>query len=119
MPSERSLKVLHTPWLVLSVSVPYSSLSDIVRPADRPNILDIAIRSEPFPGFTLQTIVSIVALAISGSLVGYYNSNGYPAINGQYKPRIRIILVASVWMSVFSSESREREDGPLGLPNGI
>lgn len=44
-------------------------------------------------------------MAISGSLVGYYNDNGYPAIDGQYKPRIRIILVASLWMSVFSRES--------------
>ncbi|KAG7528331.1 hypothetical protein FFLO_06242 [Filobasidium floriforme] len=66
MPSERSLKILHTPWLVLS------------------------------------TITSIVALAISASLVDYYNNNGYPAIDGDYKPRIRIVLVASVWMAFFS-----------------
>jgi hypothetical protein len=56
--------------------------------------------------FPPQTITSIVALAISASLVDYYNNNGYPAIDGDYKPRIRIVLVASVWMAFFSSESR-------------
>jgi hypothetical protein len=109
MPSERSLKILHTPWLVLSVSllVPSHLILDPCPPLLTINAFSC---SNHLPQISLllppQTITSIVALAISASLVDYYNNNGYPAIDGDYKPRIRIVLVASVWMAFFSSESR-------------
>lgn len=53
------------------------------------------------PLFTLIALTSIVCLAISAALVTYYNDNGYPP-RGAYKPRIRILLVASVWTVVIS-----------------
>ena len=52
--------------------------------------------------FTLVLLASIVALGISGSLVGHYNSNGYPpAHTNAYRDRIRILLVASVWTTAW------------------
>ncbi|KAK1922501.1 hypothetical protein DB88DRAFT_495313 [Papiliotrema laurentii] len=48
--------------------------------------------------FTLTLLSSIVALAISASLVSHYNSEGYPPVHtNAYRDRIRILLVASVW----------------------
>jgi hypothetical protein len=47
--------------------------------------------------FTLTLIASIIALAISASLVAHYNSDGYPIYHtGAYTARIRILLVASI-----------------------
>lgn len=55
--------------------------------------------------FTLTLLASIVALAISASLVKYYNDNGYPAAHyAAYRDRIRILLVASVWTTAISRE---------------
>jgi len=51
------------------------------------------------PLFVLITLTSIVVVAISGSLVGFYNSHGYPS--GSYRDRIRILLVAGVWTTTF------------------
>ncbi|KAM0792530.1 hypothetical protein ACM66B_005199 [Microbotryomycetes sp. NB124-2] len=53
------------------------------------------IRLVHLPLFVLILLAGIVALAISGSLVGHYNSVGYP--NVSYRDRIRILLVASIW----------------------
>lgn len=48
--------------------------------------------------FTLITLASIVALAISASLVANYNNYGYPPVNtNAYRDRIRICLAASIW----------------------
>ena len=69
-----------------------------------PNRQHLALLSFPPPIFPHQTLTSIVCLAISSSLVTYYNDNGYPP-RGAYKPRIRILLVASVWTTVFSRTS--------------
>ncbi|KAK4687302.1 hypothetical protein P7C73_g2819, partial [Tremellales sp. Uapishka_1] len=56
--------------------------------------------------FGLLIIVSIVCLAVSGSLVHYYNDHGYPRFHDTaYKQRIRILLVASVWTTVFARAS--------------
>ncbi|KAK4058710.1 hypothetical protein OIO90_000154 [Microbotryomycetes sp. JL221] len=54
-----------------------------------------SIRLVHLPLFVLVLLSGIVALAISGSLVGHYNSVGYP--NVSYRDRIRILLVASIW----------------------
>lgn len=57
--------------------------------------------------FTLTLLASIVALAISASLVKYYNDNGYPPANtGAYRDRIRILLTASTWSTAISRELR-------------
>lgn len=56
--------------------------------------------------FTLSLLASIVALAISASLVSHYNSDGYPPVHtGAYRDRIRILLVASVWSTAVTSKS--------------
>ena len=56
--------------------------------------------------FTLTLLASIVALAISASLVSHYNADGYPPVHtGAYRDRIRILLVASVWTTASASES--------------
>jgi len=52
--------------------------------------------------FTLIVFASIVAVGISGSLVGDYNKSGYPSV--AYRDRIRILLVASVWTAAFGRE---------------
>lgn len=55
--------------------------------------------------FVLVLVASIIALAISGSLVGHYNNDGYPPVHtGAYEARIRICLVASVWTTAIASE---------------
>lgn len=55
--------------------------------------------------FTLCALASIVALAISASLVSHYNADGYPSVHtGAYRDRIRILLVASVWSTAVTSE---------------
>lgn len=52
--------------------------------------------------FTLVLLSSIVALGISASLVGHYNSHGYPPVHTDaYRDRIRILLVASVWTTAW------------------
>lgn len=52
--------------------------------------------------FTLVLLSSIVALGISASLVGHYNSDGYPPVHTDaYRDRIRILLVASVWTTAW------------------
>jgi len=53
--------------------------------------------------FVFVLLSSIIALAISASLVKYYNDNGYPpAHTDAYKDRIRILLVSSVWTTAIS-----------------
>lgn len=53
--------------------------------------------------FTLVLLASVVALGISGSLVGHYNSDGYPPFHtNAYRDRIRILLVASVWTTAWA-----------------
>ena len=55
--------------------------------------------------FTIVLLASVVALGLSGYLVGHYNSGGYPPVHTtEYKDRIRILLVAAVWMTAFASE---------------
>jgi hypothetical protein len=55
--------------------------------------------------FTLTLLSSIVALAISASLVSHYNSEGYPPVHtNAYRDRIRILLVASVWTTAVTSK---------------
>ena len=55
--------------------------------------------------FTLTLIASIIALAISASLVAHYNSVGYPRFHsGGYEARIRLLLVAGVWTTFFGSK---------------
>ncbi|WWC73127.1 uncharacterized protein I206_107093 [Kwoniella pini CBS 10737] len=52
--------------------------------------------------FGLTLLVSIIALIISAVLVAHYNKDGYPPVHtGAYTARIRILLVASVWTTVF------------------
>ncbi|WWC91235.1 uncharacterized protein L201_006177 [Kwoniella dendrophila CBS 6074] len=52
--------------------------------------------------FGLTLLVGIIALIISATLVSHYNKNGYPPQHtGGYTARIRILLVASVWTTVF------------------
>lgn len=47
--------------------------------------------------FTLVLLASVVALGISGSLVGHYNSDGYPPFHtNAYRDRIRILHVAQL-----------------------
>jgi len=66
-------------------------------------VSDSAVKISHTVLFTLTLIASIVALAISGSLVGHYNNDGYPEFHhGAYTARIRILLVASVWTVAFS-----------------
>ncbi|ORX39081.1 hypothetical protein BD324DRAFT_618460 [Kockovaella imperatae] len=53
--------------------------------------------------FILTLLAAIVVVAISGSLVGRYNNDGYPRFHtGAYEARIRIILVAGVWTTAFA-----------------
>jgi hypothetical protein len=55
--------------------------------------------------FTLSLLSSIVALAISASLVSHYNNEGYPPVHtGAYRDRIRICLVAAVWSTAATSK---------------
>jgi hypothetical protein len=55
--------------------------------------------------FTLLTLASIVALAISASLVAHYNNEGYPPVNtNPYRDRIRICLAASIWTTFIGRE---------------
>lgn len=55
--------------------------------------------------FTLVLLSSIVALAISASLVSHYNNTGYPAVHtGAYRDRIRILLTAGVWSTAIARE---------------
>ncbi|WRT69030.1 uncharacterized protein IL334_006013 [Kwoniella shivajii] len=52
--------------------------------------------------FGLVLLVSIIALIISATLVAHYNQQGYPSDHtGAYTARLRILLVASVWTTVF------------------
>lgn len=56
--------------------------------------------------FTLVTLASIVALAISASLVAHYNNEGYPPVNtNPYRDRIRICLAASIWSTFIGCKS--------------
>ena len=65
--------------------------------------------------YGLTLLVGIIALAISASLVAYYNDNGYPGQHtNAYKDRIRILLVASVWTVFFGSKSSL----PVGVCSG-
>ena len=68
-------------------------------------VSDRAVKLSHTVLFTLTLLASIVALAISASLVAHYNTDGYPPVHTKaYKDRIRIILVASVWTTAIASE---------------
>lgn len=68
-------------------------------------VSDRAVRLSHTVLYTLTLLSSVVALAISASLVAHYNSDGYPPVNTRsYRDRIRIILVASVWSTAIASE---------------
>ncbi len=88
-PSERVIKLFHLPLFALIVRSP---------PDDLPH-------SQLKPPNTIisphQALSSVVSLAISASLVKFYNDHQYPS--GAYRDRIRILLVASVWTLAISS----------------
>ncbi|ORY24773.1 hypothetical protein BCR39DRAFT_595232 [Naematelia encephala] len=66
-------------------------------------ISDNAVRITHSVLFGITLLISIIALGFSGSLVGHYNSDGYPKEHtGAYRDRIRILLVASVWTTAFA-----------------
>lgn len=48
----------------------------------------------------LALMLTHLCTQISAALVYHFNRNGYP--NGSYRDRIRIILVAAVWMTFFA-----------------
>ncbi|WWC64061.1 uncharacterized protein I303_106668 [Kwoniella dejecticola CBS 10117] len=63
---------------------------------------DRAVRISHSVLFGLTLLVSIIALIISATLVAHYNKDGYPPVHtSAYTARIRILLVASVWMTAF------------------
>ena len=65
--------------------------------------------------FVLIFLASVVATAISGTLVAHYNSEGYPPVNtGAYRDRIRICLVGAVWSAAISRELRLIWGGRVG-----
>ncbi|WVQ81209.1 hypothetical protein IAT38_003331 [Cryptococcus sp. DSM 104549] len=60
------------------------------------------VRTSHIASFTLIIIASLIAVGLSGYLVGKYNSDGYPPVHTHaYRDRIRIVLVASVWSAAF------------------
>jgi len=63
-------------------------------------VRESTVRTIHTPGFAISFVASLVALAISASLVKFYNDHGYP--NTSYRDRIRILLVASVWTVLIS-----------------
>jgi hypothetical protein len=64
--------------------------------------------------FVLITICSIIALAISASLVAHYNNYGYPPINtNPYRDRIRICLAAGIWSTFIGCKLILR---PISVP---
>ena len=69
-------------------------------------VSDRAVRLAHTILFALVLVASIIALAISASLVSHYNHDGYPDHHTDaYKARIRILLVSSVWTVAFGSQS--------------
>ncbi|KAL7421364.1 hypothetical protein Q5752_004249 [Cryptotrichosporon argae] len=66
-------------------------------------VSDRGVRNSHVTLYVLVLLSSIVALAISASLVSHYNAGGYPPEHTTaYKDRIRILLVAAVWMTFFA-----------------